>query len=64
MEVFDVKEVAKYLNCSISAIRKLVTNNSIPYYRVGTRIFFRKLSIDTWIEQQELKHNCVDLVGE
>lgn len=64
MDVFDVKEVAKYLNCSISTIRKLVTNNSIPYYRIGTRIFFRKLSIDTWIAQQELEHNCASLMEE
>lgn len=29
-EVFDVKEVADYLHCSQSTIRKLLKNNQIP----------------------------------
>ena len=61
MEIFDVKEVANYLKCSCSAIRKLVNTNGIPYYRVGSRILFRKVSIDDWVSQQELEHNYVSL---
>ena len=54
-EVFTVNEVAEYLRCSQSAIRKLVTNNEIPFYNIGRRILFRKKSIDNWIVQQETK---------
>ncbi len=54
METFTVKEVADYLRCSQSAIRKLVANNKIPFYKVGRRILFRKMSIDNWIFEQEM----------
>ena len=64
MEIFDVKEVANYLKCSCSAIRRLVNTNKIPYYRVGRRILFRKLSIDNWVKQQELEHNYVSVMEE
>lgn len=57
MEVFNVTEAAAYLNCSISAIRKLISTNKIPYFRIGYRILFRKLALDDWIKQQELEHN-------
>ena len=37
-EVFDVKEVADYLHCSQSTIRKLLKNNQIPIlFPEGTR---------------------------
>ena len=57
MEVLNVNETAIYLNCSVSAIRKLVTLNQIPYFRIGSRILFRKLALDNWISAQELQHN-------
>ena len=41
MEVFNVPEVATYLNCSCSAIRRLVSTNGIPYFRVGKRIIMQ-----------------------
>jgi len=58
MEVLTVKEVANYLNCSTSVVRKLVLNKKIPFYRVGTRILFRKIAIDNWVYTQE-KENII-----
>ena len=58
MEVLTVKEVANYLNCSTSVVRKLVLNKKIPFYRVGTRILFRKIAIDNWVYEQE-KENII-----
>lgn len=51
-EVFTVKEVAEYLHCSQSTIRKLLKNNQIPSFRVAYRIFFEKSLIDLWIKNQ------------
>ena len=51
-EVFDVKEVADYLHCSQSTIRKLLKNNQIPSFRVAYRVFFQKSLIDLWINNQ------------
>ena len=52
-EVFDIKEIACYLKCSVSTIRNLVKNNKIPNFRVGAKIHFRFSSIERWIEENE-----------
>ena len=54
-EVFDVKELTKYLRCSNSTVRKLVRNNQIPNFRIASRIFFKKSLIDIWIQNQCIK---------
>ncbi len=61
METFKVNELAEYLGCSQSAIRKLVTNKKIPFFNVGRRILFRKEAIDKWIHQQEINIECNNL---
>lgn len=33
-ETFTIKEVAKYLKCSISGVRNLVREGKIPFYRI------------------------------
>lgn len=56
-EVFNIKELANYLHCSESTIRKLVRNKVIPSFRIANRIFFRKNFIDMWINNQ-CTNNC------
>ena len=56
-EVFYIKELAEYLHCSESTIRKLVRNKVIPSFRIANRIFFRKNFIDMWINNQ-CTNNC------
>jgi excisionase family DNA binding protein len=55
-DTFNIKEISEYLKCSCSLIRKYVRNKSIPYFRVGNRLFFRKETIDLWIQNQELQN--------
>ena len=57
MEVFTVAELATHLKCSESLIRKLVTNKKIPFFNVGSRILFKKETIDNWVHQQEINNN-------
>lgn len=54
--VFNVAEVCKYLHTSQSSIRKLVRTKGIPYYRILSRIFFDKETIDMWIQNQQLNN--------
>lgn len=42
-EVYNIKEVAKYLKCSISGIRNLVRNKQIPNFRIRKSIIFQKI---------------------
>lgn len=41
-ENFDIQELSSYLNCSVAKIRDLVKNNKIPFYRIGSKLFFKK----------------------
>lgn len=50
--MLDVKELSKYLNISISLIRKLVRNKDIPYNRIGVKLLFSRVEIDNWLKKQ------------
>ena len=52
-ENYTIKELSEFLKCSISELRKLVRSNTIPYYRIGKKLFFKKASIDSWIAELE-----------
>ena len=52
-ENFNIKELSDYLKCSVSELRKLVKNNDIPYYRIGKKLLFKRVSIEYWIDQKE-----------
>lgn len=60
-ENMNIKEVAAYLNCSVSMIRKLIYNDEIPRYCIGNRYYFQKEIIDQWIIN---KHNDIDIGGD
>ena len=42
-------DVAKYLQCSVSTLRRMVTRDQIPYFRVGKLVRFRRADIDAWL---------------
>ena len=54
MQIFTVKEVANYLNCSASSIRTLVRNKNIPFFRIGSKLNFNKEAVDNWVHNQEI----------
>ena len=54
--VFNVTEICKYLHTSESSIRKLIRTKQIPHYRILSRIFFDKETIDIWINKQQLNN--------
>lgn len=56
MQIFNVKEIANYLNCSVSSIRSLVRNREIPYFRIGSKLNFNKEAVDNWIHNQEIQN--------
>lgn len=42
-------EVASYLSCSLSTVRRLVARGEIPHYRLGKMVRFRRGQIDAWL---------------
>jgi excisionase family DNA binding protein len=58
MERMTVKEAAPYIGASEFKLREMVRQKSIPHYRIGNRIMFRKVSLDAWISKQEHENVC------
>ena len=52
MEVATVEEVANYLHCHPSTIRRLLKRHEIPGFRVGKRWRFKIDEIDAWCRRR------------
>ncbi|WP_405127413.1 helix-turn-helix domain-containing protein [Salicibibacter halophilus] len=51
-ETMNVKEVADYLHVHTDTIYSMVRKKELPHFRVRSRIFFEKNTIDRWIMNQ------------
>ena len=62
----SLREVAEYLNVSLSYARRVV-KEQIPYYTFGCRIYTDKNDLDKWIAAHKhtpkAKFSIEDLVG-
>ncbi len=45
----DVKQLADYMHVSTSMIYKMVSNQTIPFSKIGTRALFDRVQIDDWV---------------
>lgn len=52
-----IDELSAYLTLSKSYIYKLTSNNDIPYYKRGKRVYFNKIDIDNWTFSNRIKTN-------
>lgn len=43
------REIAAYLNCSVSTVRRLAADGKIPHYRLGKIVRFRRSEVDAWL---------------
>ena len=46
-------EVAAYLRCSPSTVRRMVRRGQIPHYRFGRLVRFRLSEIERWLALQQ-----------
>jgi excisionase family DNA binding protein len=53
MERLTVKEAAIYIGASEFKVRDMVRQKQLPHYRIGSRILFRKVTLEQWIIKQE-----------
>jgi excisionase family DNA binding protein len=51
----NVKEIAEYLNISITSIYRYTKMGKIPAFRIGKMWRFKKEKIDQWTERHEIK---------
>ena len=48
--LMTMKEVAEYLQCSRSTVRRWVARGKVPHYRMGVMIRFRRAELDSWLD--------------
>ena len=53
--VFDVSMLAKYLCVETSWVYKQVSLGTLPYFKAGKYIRFKKSEIDNWIDSQTVR---------
>ena len=46
-----VQMMEEYIHLSKSTIYKMVSNNTIPYKKIGTRTLFDRYEIDLWVNR-------------
>lgn len=54
-EIMTIKELSAYLDVKEATIYKKVSNNEIPYTKLGTLLRFPKWAIDSWISQNTVE---------
>ena len=53
VELFTIDELSKYLRIPKSTIYKYSMSKTMPCFKVGRQLRFKKDSINKWIEKQE-----------
>lgn len=46
-------ELAIYLSCSLSTVRRLVASGLLPHYRLGKMVRFRRADVDVWLQRRQ-----------
>jgi excisionase family DNA binding protein len=49
-KLYSVKDISQQLSMSASNVYKLVSQENIPYIRVGGKILFDQTAINKWIK--------------
>jgi excisionase family DNA binding protein len=52
IELMTIEEAADFLNLKISKIRKDIFNKSIPHYKIGALIRFKKDELIKWVDDK------------
>ena len=53
----NIKEASEFLDSSVQTIYRLVSQDSIPYYKTGKKLYFLKSELRKWIMEGGKKNN-------
>ena len=54
-EIMTIRQLAAYLNLAEATLYKKVSNNEIPYAKLGNLLRFPKWAIDQWVSENTVK---------
>lgn len=52
-DVMTIRELATYLKMAEKTLYRLAAEGSVPSFKIGGSLRFRKSEIDKWIKKQE-----------
>ena len=53
-EIFNMKQAAEYVSLSKSAIYKMTAGRTIPHFKRGAILYFKKSELDEWMTQHRI----------
>lgn len=54
-DILTISEASEYLSISASAIYKMTSKLTIPFYKVGKKVYFKRTELLEWIEKHRVK---------
>jgi len=54
-EILNISEVAEYLSMAKSSVYKMTSERSIPHFKTGKKLLFKRSELDEWIKQYKIK---------
>ena len=54
-DILNVSEAATYLKLQISTLYEKTATRTIPHFKKGNRLYFRKKDLDEWLREGRVK---------
>jgi excisionase family DNA binding protein len=58
-QMLTIEEAAKYLGTTARHVRRLVSDHSLSYYKVGGRVRFADVDLDAWLDARRIDGSSV-----
>ena len=55
--VLNVNQASQYTNLSVARIYSLTSQKSIPHYKNGKKLYFKKSELSDWLTRTKIKTN-------
>ena len=56
-DILDVKQAAEFLHLKITTIYEKTSEKTIPHFKKGNKLYFRKAELKAWVETGKVKTN-------
>lgn len=54
-EILNLNQAAEHLSITKSTLYKKTSERSIPHFKQGKRLYFKRNELDTWLTEQKVK---------
>jgi len=54
-EPLNIDQAARFLGLKKGTLYNMISRKAIPYYKVGSRVLFRRSDLEAWFESKRVK---------